>query len=96
MKNLKILHALDSSLLEQCLKIRNDVFTIEKGVPKSIEADEYDYIGGDCDHFLIKCDDENAGTIRCMHISDYEVKYRDFVFIKCREIMAWEKRQSST
>lgn len=79
MNNLDILYVSDTDLLKQCLKIRNDVFTIEKKVPESIEVDEYDCLNGKCDHFLIRFEGENVGTIRCMHTSDDEVKIQRFL-----------------
>lgn len=70
MEGLEIIAASDTEILEQCLKVRNDVFTVEKNVPKSIEVDEYDCLTEECDHFLIRFCDNNAGAFRCLHCCD--------------------------
>lgn len=80
MQNLEITYALNQEILEQCLKIRNDVFTVEKNISKTIEVDECDCINSVCDHFLIRLKDENIGAVRCMHISDKSIKVQRFCF----------------
>ncbi|MCH3971404.1 MAG: GNAT family N-acetyltransferase [Oscillospiraceae bacterium] len=82
MENLKMLPATDNNTLKQCLQIRNAAFTLEKGVPKSIEIDEYDCLNDQCTHFLIQFKNENAGTIRCLKVSDTVIRIQRFCFYK--------------
>lgn len=81
-KNIEIVKAENEESLRQCLAIRNDVFTVEKGVPKSIEIDGFDILGGQCEHFLIKCDGDDAGTVRCVRESDFTIRIQRFCLYK--------------
>ncbi len=78
LENLAIIEVKEDGELKQCLQIRNDVFVNEQNVPKSVEIDRYDCLDGQCRHFLIKYKDENAGALRCLKISDNEVKLQRF------------------
>ena len=69
-----------SADLEKCLNIRNQVFTVEKGVPKDIEVDSFDNMESVCDHFLILKDNESCGTLRCMNVDD-SVKVQRFCIL---------------
>jgi len=64
------------------MHIRNNVFTIEKNVPKEIEVDEFDCLDGRSDHFLIRLDGENAGTLRCVDLSEDTVRLQRFCLEK--------------
>ena len=78
MKNLTMFPVSDEEDLKRCLKIRNDVFVKEKGVPESIETDEYDCLNEQCEHFLAEYEGQDAGTIRCRKISDSVRKIQRF------------------
>lgn len=41
-------------LLKRARSVREQVFTIEKQIPKSIEVDALDCLNGVCDHFLVE------------------------------------------
>lgn len=82
MKHLEICEADSSIALERCLEIRNRVFCIEKGVPKSIETDKYDCMNEICNHFLIIYDKKDIGTIRCLHTSKNTVRIQRFCLLK--------------
>ncbi len=66
MEKYDIIMADTRQLLEQCRKIRYDVFVCEKKVDPSIEQDEQDILGGACSHFLIECNGVSVGAFRCM------------------------------
>ncbi len=76
--NIEILRAENGEILEECLKIRETVFTKEKNVPKEIEADAFDVLNGSCAHFLIKADGENVGTFRCLELPGAVVRLQRF------------------
>lgn len=82
MSDLEICLTDNSDDLKQCLEIRNAVFTMEKGVPKEIEVDEYDCLNELCDHFLIKHQGNSAGTLRCFYLSESTIKIQRFCFRK--------------
>lgn len=70
----------DIDTLKEALKIRNKVFTVEKGVPVDIEVDEYDDLNDDCDHFIIEYNSNKVGTIRCLKNNDI-VKVQRFCIL---------------
>ncbi|MCH5342695.1 MAG: GNAT family N-acetyltransferase [Acetatifactor sp.] len=71
--------------LERCLKLRNTVFTVERGVPREIEVDEFDCLGSVCDHVLIEGEGRDVGALRCMHMDDGIIKLQRFCVLKdCR------------
>lgn len=80
--NLKIHRAENSFDLENCLNIRNQVFTIEKGVPKDIEVDGFDVLDSLCDHFLILNDSKPCGALRCMNVDEESVQVQRFCILK--------------
>lgn len=82
MDNFKICKAENGEMIDRCLKIRNAVFILERGVPGEIEVDEHDCIGESCDHFLILWQGSDAGTVRCLHQSGNTVKIQRFCFLK--------------
>lgn len=79
---LNIVMADTQEILSECMKVRNQVFTIEKNVPVEIEVDDYDVLDGICDHFLIKSDEVSVGAMRCKHLNDDKVKLQRFCILK--------------
>lgn len=79
---MELIFADREDLLNECLKIRNTVFIVEKGVPKELEIDEYDIQGGLCGHFLLKEKDNYIGAFRCMKLDKNTVKLQRFCFLK--------------
>lgn len=79
---LHVIAAKDSRLLAECLKIRNTVFTLERGVPQEIEVDSQDISDGECDHFLIEYEGKSAGALRCMRTGESVVKLQRFCILK--------------
>ncbi|MBQ9984180.1 MAG: GNAT family N-acetyltransferase [Lachnospiraceae bacterium] len=50
-----ILHLANTTeLLGRARRVREQVFTIEKQIPKSIEVDQLDCLNDSCDHFVIE------------------------------------------
>lgn len=82
MENFKIQKAENQEILERTLKIREEVFTIEKGIPKNIDVDEHDKLLGICDHFLIQYNSKDVGTIRCMRLENGIVRLQRYCFLK--------------
>lgn len=82
MENIKIYKVMENDMLHKCLAIRNAVFIVEKEVPKEIEIDEYDCVNELCTHFLIRYQNNDAGTIRCLHLSKDTLKIQRFCFLK--------------
>ncbi|MBS4786353.1 MAG: GNAT family N-acetyltransferase [Clostridiales bacterium] len=66
--------------LEECLRIREAVFTGEKAVPREIEQDERDTLGSGCEHFLLLSGGVPAGTLRCT-IQDGAVRLQRFCLL---------------
>ena len=52
--------------IDECVKIRTEVFVGEQGVPPELEVDGFDAPGAPCDHFLIVDEGEPVGTFRCI------------------------------
>lgn len=80
-ESVQVIQASDEELLNDCLKMRGEVFVNEKKVPKDIENDQFDYIGGECDHFLIRYNGENAGALRCKKISEDTIRVQRFCIL---------------
>lgn len=76
-----IILARTNDTLYECLKIRRKVFIEEKNVPENIEIDEYDVLGGKCEHFMISAKAGAIGTLRCMHSDDSTVKLQRFCIL---------------
>ena len=68
--------------LARCLRVREEVFTIEKGVPKEIEVDALDCLNGACEHFLIRCDEKDAGALRCTYTPENAARIQRFCVLK--------------
>lgn len=55
-----ILHLANTTeLLNRARSIREQVFTIEKQIPRSIEVDELDCLNDICDHFVVEMVERN-------------------------------------
>ena len=52
--------------VDECVKIRTEVFVGEQHVPPELEVDGFDAPGAPCDHFLIVDEGEPVGTFRCI------------------------------
>ena len=82
LENISIIPVRNTDELGRCLKIREAVFVIEKGVPKDVEVDEQDRLSGRCSHFLIRCRKKDAGTIRCLDTAEKTIRIQRFCFLK--------------
>ncbi|MDE7445197.1 MAG: GNAT family N-acetyltransferase [Lachnospiraceae bacterium] len=82
MDNIEIYKVVDTDALEQCLEIRNRVFTLEKGVPPNIEVDQYDCLNKSCTHFLVKYSKNDIGTVRCLYTATGNIQIQRFCFLK--------------
>jgi predicted GNAT family N-acyltransferase len=81
-KAMKIIKATNNDELERCLNIRNEVFTIEKGISKEIEVDENDNLNSGYDFFIAAYNDKDAGALRCIKASNDTVKIQRFCVLK--------------
>lgn len=82
MNTIEIYKVENKEILERCLRIRNSVFIIEKGVPEEIEIDEYDSMNEMCAHFLVRYQNTDAGTVRCLNVSDDTLKIQRFCILR--------------
>lgn len=82
MNNIEIYKAKNEEILKRCLKIRDSVFIVEKGVPKEIEVDQYDSLNERCAHFMVRYQNTDAGTVRCLNISEDTLKIQRFCILK--------------
>ena len=78
---MEIILADNNETLAQCLKIRYEVFVVEKGVPVFIENDENDVLDGDYKHFLVKKDGNAVAALR-VYIYDGILKIQRFCVLK--------------
>lgn len=80
-----ILKAENQTDLERCLAVRRAVFTVERGVPASIEVDGDDRLDGPCEHFAIVADGVDVGALRCRQEGGV-VRFQRFCVLKdCRK-----------
>jgi predicted GNAT family N-acyltransferase len=56
---------------EKAKAMRTAVFVEEQGVPHEDEFDQYDVLGGACQHLLVFFDGEAVGTGRIRFVGDY-------------------------
>ncbi len=80
--NMDICKVADTDMLERCLSIRYRVFSVEKGVPREVDVDANDCLQGPCTHFLIRYQNADAGTIRCLRTANGIVRVQRFCFLK--------------
>ncbi|MEF3303889.1 GNAT family N-acetyltransferase [Paenibacillus sp. GYB003] len=59
-----IIEARDAERLEQCLRLRKEVFVAEQNVPEHLEVDELDTPDGACRHLLLVDRGEPVATAR--------------------------------
>lgn len=78
----EVIRAQDEGTLARCLEIRRDVFTTEKGVPREIEADALDCLGGACDHFLIRFNGADAGALRLAYTQENAARIQRLCILK--------------
>ncbi|MDE7291600.1 MAG: GNAT family N-acetyltransferase [Treponemataceae bacterium] len=79
---IELVLAQNADTLARCLRVREEVFTIEKGVPKEIEVDALDCLNGACEHFLIRCDGKDAGALRCTYTPKNVARIQRFCVLK--------------
>ncbi len=73
------------------LKIRNQVFVKEQGVPLALEVDENEALAV---HFVLYDDDNEAvATLRFLPISDHEVKLQRMAVPRCS---SWFRLRQTT
>jgi predicted GNAT family N-acyltransferase len=80
--SMKIIKATNNNELKRCLNIRNEVFTIEKGISKEIEVDENDNLNSGYDFFIATYNDKDVGALRCIKASNDTVKIQRFCVLK--------------
>lgn len=64
--DLVLLPADSEPLLGASLAVRRAVFTVEHGIPQSVEQDDLDRPGTDCAHFLARLKGKDAAAFRCV------------------------------
>ena len=57
--------------LEKAFHIRKEVFVEEQGVPLEDEFDEFDSLGGQCEHILVYDNEKAVGTGRLRVVDDF-------------------------
>lgn len=78
-----VLHqATTTELLDRARRVREQVFTIEKEIPKSIEVDELDCLNAGCDHFVVEMDGMDICALRCKKLDDQSVQLQRFCVLK--------------
>lgn len=66
LSGLVLLAADIDDLLAASLAVRRAVFTVEHGIPQSVEQDDLDRPGKDCAHFLARLNGRDAAALRCV------------------------------
>lgn len=66
LSGLVLLAADSDDLLAASLAVRRAVFTVEHGIPQSVEQDDLDRPGKDCAHFLARLNGRDAAALRCV------------------------------
>lgn len=79
---IQMIRADSADVLARCLRIRELVFTLEKGVPKEIEVDGNDRLDGVCGHFLVILDGRDVGAARLMPAAENAVRIQRFCILK--------------
>lgn len=82
-----ILHPVTTTkLLKRATRVREQVFTEEMKIAKSIEADELDCLDGPCDHFVVELDGKDVCAFRCKKLDAQCVQLQRFCVMKdCRK-----------
>ena len=83
------LHLADTTeLLERARSVREQVFTIEKQIPKSIEVDALDCLNDECDHFVVEMTGQeglasvDVCALRCKKIKKKAIQLQRFCVLK--------------
>lgn len=71
-----------TELLNRSMKVREQVFTIEKQIPKSVEVDELDCLQSESDHFVVEMDKKDVCALRCKKRGDGTVQIQRFCVLK--------------
>ena len=87
-----VLHKADTTeLLERARSVREQVFTIEKQIPKSIEVDELDCLNDRCDHFVVELlgqreskDVDGNAVVENVDVESTCVKSADICALRCK------------
>ncbi len=78
----KIILVENQKQFDKHLEIRKEVFCVEQKIDVKIEIDKYDEKIDSCDHFLIYFGDSAVGTVRCIKLSDKEIKMGRFCVLE--------------
>ena len=73
-----LLPADSDALLAAALAVRRAVFTVEHGIPQSVEQDDLDHPGADCAHFLARLGGRDAAALRCIFPAPGVVRLQRF------------------
>lgn len=78
---MKIVHTRDtmSDIYLDALRIRNQVFMVEQGVPKDIEIDKNEAA---CIHFVLYTDNQAVATCRLLPLKDGVMKLQRMAVLK--------------
>ncbi len=87
--DLLLVQAQNPELLSRCLLVRRAVFIQEKGVPESLEVDQWDRLDGPCLHFLLQVDGQDAGALRCQWDEPACVRLQRFCLKKAFRGAGW-------
>jgi len=79
---IQVIRADTEELLERSRGVRKEVFTLEKGIPESVEADEWDCLKEGCGHFLILYNKKDAGAFRCRDTSESVIRLQRFCILR--------------
>ncbi len=72
-----VLHfATTIELLNRARSVREQVFTIEKKIPKSIEVDELDCLNDRCDHFVVELVEQEESSANRAILDEAEARAR--------------------
>ena len=81
------LHLADTAeLLERARNVREQVFTIEKKIPRSVEVDELDCLNDSCDHFVVEMVEQEESSMHKAVLHDSETRARGNGLIENKQI----------
>ena len=82
-----VLHfATTIEVLNRARSVREQVFTIEKKIPKSIEVDELDCLNDSCDHFVVEMVEPEESSIHKVVLDESEARARGNGLIESKQI----------
>ncbi|WP_209844840.1 GNAT family N-acetyltransferase [Paenibacillus sediminis] len=70
----EIIHVRTEEQLQECLKIRKEVFVEEQNVPLDLEIDAFDTLSSDANHILIQDDGQYVATGRLIYYKEGTAK----------------------